>query len=176
MPRATRSFGRPGTRVIPARWNADHAPVVTAAMRARVSLRHDDGATTKTYLPYDPEHPETTGRTTYSLAAPYAADIPARIQGLREMTARGSETAAEESLRVSGYLVALALGVDDTADAVNAISTGDIVTIDSLTESDQLLLLPGVELRVTDIVRGTERWERDLFCQLVDTTGGGARS
>ncbi len=180
MPRPSRSFGRPGTRVIPDRWNTDHAPVAAATMRALVSLRHDAGATTKTYTPYDPANPDNTGRTTYDAASPYATDVPARIQGLREMTTRGNQATAEESLRVSGYLVTLPL--DDLVDPTSPtdepqrgslIATGDIVTV--IKCADPLLLLPGTELHVTDIVRGTERWERDLFCELVDTTGGGVR-
>lgn len=143
--------------MIPRDWNSSHAPVVEAAMRARVSIEHD--AATKTF-------DNTTGRTSYT-GSPYIVSAPARIQAVRESAAREPSQTAGETIRVTGYLVALPLDVEGDGDLL----VGDLVTV--LDAGDSLLASSTV-LRIVEIARGTERFERDLFCQINDATGGGA--
>lgn len=139
--------GRPGTRVIPDGWGAAHAVPVAGTRRATVSLRHPGGT---------PAWNETTQQTETVPFAPYAADQLARIQAVTNR-AGGPVEAAGETVYVRGYLVALPVTVVDA-------KPGDLITVDACTDPT----LVGRVLTVVDVLRGSEVWERDLFCTLND--------
>jgi hypothetical protein len=148
MPRPARAQGRPNTAVIPADWDTSHAPVATKTMRALVSLRHP-GSQAGAFDDTTQQRPDVP------LAA-YATDVPARVQAQKSTAIRGIVDAAEETLHVAGYLVTLPL---DTSAEIKA---EDLIQVGSSTDP----LLTGRTLRVVDLVRGSERFERDLFCIL----------
>lgn len=150
--RPQQALGRPGTVVIPAGWQEAHGVVAGKTMTATVSLRRP-GATTKTFN-------TTTRRTEYTDAAAYATDQAARIQAQTTRGVKPGEEQAEETLQVAGYLVTLAF--DRTVDQEPA--TGDFVDVTASSDP----LLTGRSLQIHDVVRGSLRFERDLFCTLVD--------
>lgn len=144
MPRPTHAQGRPDTRVIPADWNTTHAPVVTKAARGTCSIRPP--GTTQTWSD-SLDQMVATPKTAYF-------DGPCRIQALgnqarQPITAGDKETVAE-------YLIAIGL---DEADPVE----GDHITIKTGDDA-----LAGQVLRINRVARGTERFERDLFCTLIN--------
>jgi hypothetical protein len=148
--RSQQALGRPGTPVIPPGWQQAHGAVAAKTMTATVDLRKPGS---------------TTGfadrRTTYTPNAPYATDQAARVQAQTSRAVQpGEELQAEEGLQVAGYLVTLTLARDVTEEP----ATGDLVDV---TASDDPLLT-GRTLKVSDIARGSLRFERDLFCTLVD--------
>lgn len=147
MPRPTRSYGRPGTPVIPADWQESHAPVAQGTMTATVSLRKP-GSTTV----FD----EATGQTEYTPLTPYATAQPARIQAYRATAIDRAKDVADETVRVTGYLVSVPWD--------NAPDEGDIVDVTASKDGD----LAGRSLVVIDVVRGSLRFTRDLFCTLHD--------
>ncbi|HEY0889368.1 MAG TPA: DUF6093 family protein [Nocardioides sp.] len=142
MPRPTQATGRPGTPVIPADWETAHRVVVERAMRGRVSLRIP--GTTQVWSEEDQEM-RTVPR------APYAVDVPARVlelNGEAKVIRTGEDTEI-----VVDFLVTVPAGRDDVA-------TGHLVTVTTSTDP----LLTGTTLRVDHVGRGTERFERDLYC------------
>lgn len=151
MVRPQQALGRTGTPVIPAGWQAAHGAVVAKTLTATVALRHP--GVTKTWN-------STSRRTEYTGGAPYATAQPARIQAQTSRAVQPGEESAEETLQVAGYLVTLTL--DRTADKEPEV--GDLVDV---TASDDPLLT-GRALRIHDVVRGSLRFERDLFATLVD--------
>lgn len=151
-PRPLRSQGRPSTRVIPANWETSHAPVADRAGTAVVALRRPGSGNAFN---------KTSGRTEFTKLEPYATGLPSRIQGLRE-TARGAPTVvAAENVRITDYLVTVPLAV--------VAATGDLVEITTCSDP---MLPAGAMLKVVEITRGSLRFERDLFCTILDTTGG----
>ena len=145
VPRPNRSYGRPGTRVIPADWETSHAPVAESTMTATVDLRKP-GSTTS--------FNEGTGQTEYVPLAPYATAQPARVQAYRETAIDRTRDVADETVRVAGYLVTLPLASNPSA--------GDLVDVTACTDPQ----LAGRTLLVVDTVRGSLRFERDVFCTI----------
>lgn len=143
--RTKRSYGRPGTRVIPPGWGASHAPVVNARLSAVVSLT--DPATASE------QWDEDTQRTILT-ATPYAAGVPAAVQ----VIFNGSpEIAGEELLQVAGYRVTLPH--DHMALPTHQVT---VTTCDGDTS------LVGRVLAVVEVLRGSERFQRDLMCRLTN--------
>ncbi|GAB2762061.1 DUF6093 family protein [Nocardioides pakistanensis] len=135
--------GRPGTEVIPTGWATGHGTAADGSKTATVTLRQP-GTTTS----WD----EANQRTVSTPLAPYATDVPARIQALTN-DARTVD-AAEQQVTVAGYLVAVPLALDPAVgDLIQVTSSGDPT-------------LDGRDLTVVDVVRGSLRLERDLFCTL----------
>lgn len=147
--RSQQALGRPGTPVIPPGWQQAHGAVAAKTMTAVVNLRKPGS---------------TTGfadrRTTYTPNTPYATGQAARVQAQTSRAVQAGEEQAEETLQVAGYLVTLTL--DRTVEHEPA--TGDLVDV---TASDDPLLT-GRSLKISDVVRGSLRFERDAFCTLVD--------
>lgn len=124
--------------------------MVAKTMTATVNLRKP--GTTKAFA---------DRRTTYTPLAPYATGQAARIQAQTSRAVQpGQEEQAEETLQVSGYLVTLTF----VRDVDQEPATGDLIDV---TDSDDPLLT-GRTLKITDITRGSLRFERDVFCTLVD--------
>lgn len=106
---------------------------------------------------------DTTHRTEVTPFAPFASGVAARIQPIGG--AAGNEPAvADDQVTVAGYRVSLPL----TADGVDELVVdGEQNTLIDVTDSPDPLLI-GKTLRVTDLVRGSHRFERVLFCTLND--------
>lgn len=141
--RATRSNGRDGGSST-ATYGGSHAQAAGRDWTAEVSLSHGSGGD---WSPGD-------RRTTFGGSTPYATSVRARIQIL---AARGDETveAAGETVTDPGYLVVVDAGQD--------ASEGDVVKVTRNREDASLL---GRTLRVDHVARGSELFERDLFCTL----------
>lgn len=142
--RATRSNGRDGGSSTTT-YGGSHHQAASRDWTAEVSLSRGTGGT---WAPGD-------RRTTFEGATPYATSVRARVQIL---AARGDETAevAGETVTDPGYLVVV---VDAGQDA----SEGDVVTVIKNREDASLV---NRTLRVDHVARGSEIFERDLFCTL----------
>lgn len=140
--------------MIPERWQQTHGTVFAKTMTATVNLRKPGG--TKTFN-------NTTRRTEYTGATPYATDQAARIQAQTSRAVQPVEEQAEETLQVAGYLVTLTFDRDPAAEP----ATGDLV--DVIDSADPLLT--GRTLKINDVMRGSLRFERDIYCTLVDPVG-----
>lgn len=146
--RAQRAQGRPGTAVFPPSWSASHGVVAAKTMTAVVNLRKP--GTTKTWS--DELEQNVPVKNTA-----YAEDQAARVQAQRRV-ARHEIEAAEETLHVAGYLVTLTFD----RDVAEEPAVADLIDV---TASDDPLLT-GHTLRVLEVVHGSLRFERDLFCTL----------
>jgi hypothetical protein len=138
--------GRPGTAVIPSGWETAHRVVVERTMRGRVSLR-EPGSSGQTWSEADEAMVATP-------LAPYATDVPARIQALSGQ-ARVVQLADDTEV-IADYLVVVP--------AAQVVATGHLADVTTSGDPD----LTGRTLRVEKVARGTERFERDLFCTLDD--------
>lgn len=145
MPRPRRSYGRPGTQVIPADWAASHRPVAEKTLRdATVELRHP-GSTQE-----------------WSDAAQEMVEVPnaaywtgsARIQVLATRD-QVTVTAGDREVTLR-YLVAVQADVAPDVD--------DLVTVTVVDDAH----LQGRSLLVAQVTTGSLRFERDLFCALTD--------
>jgi hypothetical protein len=145
-PRATRSQGRPDTPVIPTDWGTSHAPVVEKTMPGTVALRLPGG----TPGGFDTET-QQTGLTPHAAYATVACRIQALAGEARVVaTADDEETSAD-------YLIAVPRSVHQVREGHlgKVTDTGDPA-------------LDGRTLSVVQVARGTHRFERDLFCTLID--------
>lgn len=149
--RLTQALGRPGTQVIPDGWQESHGQVFAKTMPAKVNLRKP--GSTKTQNP-------TTQVTEYVPLAPYAADQRARIQPQTSRAVDSSAEQATETLQVVGYLVTLVF--DRPLNKEPAV--GDLVDVLGCTDP----LLTGRSMLITEVVRSSMRFERDVFCTLTD--------
>lgn len=137
--------GRPGTTVIPDGWEAAHAPVLAGTRTATVSLRKP-GSTRQW-------NPDTQSTDTVPLT-PYAPDVAARIQVVP--TQERTVEVAGGTTHVRDYLVTLdpaLLPVDE--DLVDITACSDPALVDRT-------------LRIVDVVRGSLRFERVVYCTLND--------
>jgi hypothetical protein len=147
MPRPTRAYGRPGTKVIPDDWAASHGIVVgNTWMASTVNLR----------VAGDTPGAQVDGRTQVTPNAPFATAVPANITALTESTVDASDV-VDDQVRVLGYLVTI-----PAATPVTSLDEG--VLVDVVSSPDPLLA--GQTLTVTDIVRGSRLLERALVCTL----------
>lgn len=141
--RATRSNGRDGASPT-ATFGGSHAKAATRDFAAEVSLLRGTAAGWST----------TSHRTSFEPSAPYATAVRARIQIL---AARGDEVgqAAGETVIDPAYLVSVDAGQD--------AGEGDVIRVDVNPEDASLV---GRILRVDHVARGSELFERDMFCTL----------
>lgn len=144
MPRPSRSQGRPGTAVIPSGWAEGHRPVVdktgTAACTIRVpgTVQGWDDTT---------EQNESTPNAAYYTGS-------CRVQSLA--TQARQVTVAGDPETIASHLVVVPATISPaTNDLVKVTASGDT-------------LLDGRVLRVVQVVYGSLRFERDLFCVLND--------
>jgi hypothetical protein len=94
---------------------------------------------------------DSTGDVTRPDPTVLATEIPARIQAAAasdRVTPAGGQQVTQRD-----YLVTLPL-------SVAALEIDDAITV--ITANDPHM--PGRTLRVTDIVHGSEVWQRDVFC------------
>lgn len=138
-------YGRPATPVVPDGWGRAHAPVLVKTMTAVVDLY--TGAETTSWS-------EDLDRTVVVLAPAYATAQRARVQALQTSAGRDQAETAEESLEVTDYLVTLPHDL-----------TPEVGHLIKVTEADDAELVDRF-LRVAGVVRGSERFERDVYATL----------
>lgn len=131
--------------VIPDDWETSHRVVAEGTMRGRVALREPG-----TQQDWKPELEQNIAVP----LDPYATDVPARVLALSGQ-ARVVQLADDTEV-IADYLVAIP--------ASYVVASGHLVDITATGDPD----LTGRSLRVEKVVRGTERFERDLFCTLDD--------
>lgn len=138
--------------VLPDDWAAHHAQVAEGLMtQATISLRKPGG----TGSHFD----AGVGHTVTTPFPPFAADVPARILALTEVRVPPAD-AVDDQIRIIGYRVSIPRGHAEADLLPSAVIT--VITCDGD------LLLEGRELEVSDVVRGTHLFERDLICTLND--------
>jgi hypothetical protein len=137
--------------VIPTDWAAHHTGVAEGFMdKATINL-HGPGSA--------PAWNETTKRTESPPGAAIAAGVPARIQALTEISVPANDV-ADEQIRIIGYRISV-----PAATSPAALVPGVLVDVVTCAGDP---LLAGRSMTVTDVVRGTHRFERDLVCDLND--------
>ncbi|EFQ82706.1 hypothetical protein HMPREF0063_11915 [Aeromicrobium marinum DSM 15272] len=153
MPRPTRAYGRPGTRVLPENWERDHAPVVAKTRTAMIEIRPP--AALPTFTPGEGYGDPASLDPIYTGSA--------RIQALDADARR--RLVGEQDQGTSAYLVA----IDIDAAAIPDNSTIRVTASnDPWMTTDRTLIVRNADL-------GSLRFERDLYA--VDdldrpTTGG----
>ena len=138
---------RPNSRVIPAGWEARHRPVAEATMTVVIEFRN----------PADDvlgEFDEETGTRPVVKATPYYTG-PCRVQQQKQ-----PQVGATGDQRISSHDYLVTIPADVTAVAVGHVGV--------VTESSDASLV-GRALKVTDVMRGSLIWERDLIC--IDNLG-----
>lgn len=135
-------------QVIPADWAEAHQPAVEGTMvDATVALRDPSAPATSTVWSDELEQWVSVPAGTYWAGG-------ARIQMLNQQGRQ--PVAAEDQEAVASYLVA----VPAVVEAVEGHRVKVVVSADPL--------LTGRELRVVTVARGSQRFERDLYCELTD--------
>lgn len=153
MPRRTRAQGRPGTAVIPKDWGTSHAPVATKTMRGTCQLLPPGEGE----LVFD----RTEGVSKRGDVEP-SYDGPCRIQKLNAQDQ--TRVVGEQTQITVGYLVTLSLDVPGATAGTFAADTATVAHRVLITTNPDGPSLVGTRLSVTSIIRGTERFEVDLFC------------
>jgi hypothetical protein len=138
--------GRPGTLVIPTGWQASHANAIRSTRTADVVVLRPQGATFGAGLTVTPH--------SLTISAGQA-----RIQA-RDLQGRPGGSAASEDVNAADYLIQLDWDTD-------LVQVGDEVFV--ISSSDWLM--DGRTFRVRKVILGTERFTRDLICEL-DTQNG----
>lgn len=140
-----RHTGRPGTAVIPAGWDADHASVIAATLDCAVQVGTPGG---------EPAWNPATGQTE-TPANPAVYDGPAAIAPASE--ADRVVDAADEREPLRAYLVQL----DRGHPGADLVTDGHVVTVISAPDP----ALVGLRLTVDTVARG-RRFGRFLRCTL----------
>lgn len=149
MPRPTRSHGRPGTPVVPTSWAASHRPVLAGTRHATLAVRRD--ATTQDW------DDDLEQNVTVPVAAHFTGTC--RVQALSQQAT--DRDAAADTETTADYL----LTTDVTAaPAADQPAEQQLATVTDTGDP----LLEGRTLRIVQVVRGTELFERYLFCTLDD--------
>lgn len=145
MPRPV-GYGRPGTKVIPDDWAANHGVIVDSTHSGTVALREPGG----TPGGWD-EEAQQTGTVPH---AAYAT-IPCQVHALAGES-RVVLTADDVEI-VADYLLTVSRSVDGALEGHLALvtDTGDAA-------------LDGKTLEIVRVARGTDRFQRDLYCTLTD--------
>lgn len=142
MPRPNRSYGRPGTRVIPKDWSPSHAKVIAKTWTA----------TCRIFPPRAAGGTLTVGADlTVSGGTPATAiyEGACRLQVLNAQ--ESSKILADQEQTVVGYLVVIDREANIPHRAVIEILTADDPTF------------PTRRLVVRKVDRGSQIWERDLY-------------
>ena len=153
MPRPVHAMGRPSTSVIPDDWQATHQPVGAATHTCPVELFHsvDDNDDTMSWDPAT-EQMVPAAREAFW-------EGPARVQALALRGEPTREIVGDE-VTVVAYQVTL------TALEDIPVRSGDVVRIAPSYADDPLLA--GRSITITQVIRGSQRFERLLYGQLVD--------
>ncbi len=133
----------PGTRLIHPAWAEHHTPVAAGAMTATCEIRDPATATTS----FD----RATGQT-LAVPGPAVYAGPCRVQALSRREQQVD--AAGQDVTAPPYMVEL---LPDAAE----VGEGWPVLVTACQDDPQL---PGRTLTVKQVVYGTQRWTRVLFC------------
>lgn len=147
MPRPTRLYGRPGTRVIPTGWGASHQPVTDGTRTADCTVSAPAAPAPGTMDPTTGKYPTSTQTPHYTGSC--------RVQALTT-TSRLAD-AGERTSTIAGYLVTVPI-------TVAAAVIGHIVKVTNSGDP----ALDGHTLTVTDVVRGSLLFERGLLCDFTN--------
>lgn len=128
----------PGSRVIPAGWEARHRPVLATTRTATITFKRLSGTPV-----FDPE----TGTTTQPTVTVYSGTC--RIQAL---TDERTVEAGAQNISLRRYRVSLEVEASD-------IQVDDVGTVDTAGDPS----LAGRPLRVISVERGSLLFERDLI-------------
>ena len=140
----------PGTRIIPDNWSKHHAPAIaTAANGSCVVI--DPTRSTPGVL--NPATGIRGAATPHYAAGDPGEPIPCRIQAL----ASAHDTRqADQASTERAYLVQL---IDPDLDSLADIEEGHVVRVVTAVNDPHLI---GLDLTVSDVQHGTERFTRDL--------------
>lgn len=140
------AYGRPGTRVIPRRWAADHRPIMEGTMTGLCEIRERDQPGVGT----DP-----VVMVPGALVLPQA--VPCRVQRInREQIV----SVGQQQVTLADYLVTVPYTpIDIGPDHVIRLIAQDDEHADGET-------LVGSPLVITAVAQGTLLWERDLYASL----------
>jgi hypothetical protein len=136
-------------RAVPVEWGRNHTAVLAGTRNATGTLRRptvddDDG------------WGESGSReTTPAAGVPYAEQITARIQSLITHRSDAQRVVAEEDILTASYLVTVDYELD--------VDEGHTFTVETCPGDPAMV---GRVFLVEHVVLGTERFERDLFCNL----------
>lgn len=139
-------------QALPPGWGLAHAPVTATTRNAVGTFRR---ATTSDSDP-DSGWDDTDRVTTPATGDPYAVSIPVRIQSLITHRSDAERNVAEETVIEASYLI--------TADHDLPPLEGDEFTCESCDDDATLV---GRLLRIEHVVRGPDRFERDMFANLL---------
>jgi hypothetical protein len=142
--RPVQAQGRPGTAVIPTGWEASHRPVAEKTMTAAIELRHPG------------TRQEWSDALEQMVAVPHDPYYSGTCRVQAMATKALNVAVAEDPETVASYLI--------TVPATVAPSELDLGTIADSGDA----LLDGRVLVVDQVVLGSVRFERDLFCTLAD--------
>lgn len=134
----------PSTRVIPTGWADHHAPAAAGGMTATCQIRDPDAVTETSF---DRE----TGQTTATPAAP-VYDGPCRVQALSRREQQVD--AAGQAVTTPPYMVELPLDAPP-------VREGWPLHVTACPDDPQLV---DRTFTVQQVVYGTQRWSRVLFC------------
>lgn len=143
MTRPTRSYGRPGTPVIPETWQADHAAVIGETFPDTITIGAPGTA---------PAFNETTGQTE-TTPATAAYDGPARVTAVSFAPQPVGQ--ADEQVPVRVYEIALPW-------AVAGITTSHVAKVTASQDTQ----LQGQTLQISQIERDSNRFSRILLATL----------
>lgn len=139
------AHGRPGTRVIPAGWAAQHRPTAEGTMTGAVcEIREPD-----TVGAFD----TNLGRRPITPGTLVRGNVPCRVVRVnREQV----HSLAEQQVTTLDYLVTVPL-------EVLGARVDHVVRFTSVEPGGDTDLLT-TKLIVTAVLKGTQVWERDLYC------------
>lgn len=138
----------PGSKVIPDGWEEHHRQVAEGAMTAECAITRG-GAATGTFDP-------VTGRTNYATPGGIYSG-PCRVQAASRFALLAQ--AGEKPTTTRRYLVGLPL-------AAPPPNINDMVTVTAATDTAMV----GLKMLVTDVLDGSLVWERDLVCEVYEST------
>lgn len=131
-----------GSEVIPPGWSKHHQPVAEGTMTGACEITDPDATV-------QGEFDNDTGTFPSTPAPPYYAD---RCRAQQQKQPQVATTGAQQ-VSTHDYLVTVPA-------SLTAVKLGHLVKITAAEDAS----LTGRVLKVTDIQRGTEIWERDLIC------------
>lgn len=129
----------PGTRVFPDGWAAHHRPVATSTMTAQCTI----GRISNGPAPY-PKPVDWTGET----------PIHTTVCRVQELKREGGGITGEQPTTERQYLVPLPLTNAD-GEPLPELRSG---------ERGDIIHTLGRDLRIVNIMFGSQEWERDLIC------------
>jgi len=143
MPNPNRAYGRPGTAVIPANWQEEHAAVIGKTYPDTITIGLPGRA---------PAFNEQTGQTETQLATPVYAG-PAKVTAVPRAPQPTQQ--ADEQIPVRVYEISLPW-------PTSGITTAHVVHVDASKDAQ----LTGQVLQISQVERDSLRFSRILLATL----------